>query len=360
MPRIIACFLLLAVSFMLPAALAQTSAYGNWVNDPNNLATPGFVYEVPPSGFNPLAASDFELEQWGFPPRPSVSNVTAYARWKRLVSVKRVTPQLTFTNIYQGPARNVKFSPTSNTSATSNNWSGYVLDGANGTFKVNETQVSADWNIPSVAQAVGTCNSTWDYSSQWVGFDGWGSSDVLQAGNEADATCSSTLYSFWYEWYPNTETRVSSPVAQPGDWVTVQVWYTTTSPNGHAYWADYRTGASASVGFNAPSGTTFEGNSAEWVMERPTVSGSLADLANYGGMQILAPFARIGATTYYSPSSPPSGATLLSVSMTCPPWNPSSACTTTTTISNPENGAYAVYPGSIQDSLYLFDSPPAF
>ena len=341
-------------------ALAQTSAYGSWVNDQNNLATPGFVYNPPPAFFNPLTASDLELEQWGFPPRPGVSDVAAYARWEKIVSVKRVTPQLTFTNIYLGPARNVNFPSIGGANATSQNWSGYVLDGANGTFKTNETQVSADWNIPSVAQAIGTCNSTWDYSFEWVGFDGWGSSDVLQAGNEADATCSSTLYSFWYEWYPNAETRVSSPVAQPGDWVAVQVWYTTTSPYGHAYWADYRTGASASVGFNPPSGTTYEGNSAEWIVERPTVSGSLSDLANYGGMQILAPYARIGTGTYYSPSSPPSGATEYAVSMTCPPWNPSTACTATTTISNPDNGFFSVEPGTVQDSLYLFDSPPAY
>jgi hypothetical protein len=349
--------LVLATLSILPSTLAQTSDFGSWVADPNNIATPGFVYATPPAGFNPLTASDFDLEQWGFPPRPNVSDVAAYAEWEKIVSLQRITPQLTFTKIYQGPAQ---FLQIGNTNATSNNWSGYVLDGANGTFKVNETQVSADWNIPSVAQAIGTCNSTWDYSTQWVGFDGWGSSDVLQAGSEADATCSSTLYSFWYEWYPNAETRVSSPVAQPGDWVAIQVWYTTTSPYGHAYWADYRSGLSASVGFNPPSGTTFEGNSAEWVVERPTVSGSLADLANYGGMNVFAPEARIGTSSFYSPSSPPSGATLYSVSMVCPPWNPSSACTTTTTISNPDNGFFSVIPGTIQDSLYLFDLSPAY
>ena len=360
MKRITLPCLLFAVCFISLTAFAQTSAYGNWVYDPNNLATPGFVYNPPPAGFSPLTASDLELEQWGFPPRPNESDAVSYAKWKKHVSVKRVTPQLTFTNIYQGPARNVKFARIANASATSQNWSGYVLSGANGTFKVNQTQVSADWNIPSVAQAVGTCNSTWDYSSQWVGFDGWGSSDVLQAGDEADATCSSTLYSFWYEWYPFAETRISSPVAQPGDWVAVQVWYTTTSPYGHASLSDYRTGAGASIGFNPPSGTTYEGNSAEWIVERPSVNGSLTDLANYGGMQILSPFARIGTTSFYSPSSPPSGATEYGVSMTCPPWNPSSACTTTTTISNPDNGFYAVVPGTNNDSLYFFTQSPAF
>ena len=44
---------------------AQTSAYGHWANDPKNIATPGFVYDVPPTGFDPLAAPDAELERWG-------------------------------------------------------------------------------------------------------------------------------------------------------------------------------------------------------------------------------------------------------------------------------------------------------
>jgi len=32
-----------------PAALAQTSAHGHWITDPKNVATPGFVFDVPPS-----------------------------------------------------------------------------------------------------------------------------------------------------------------------------------------------------------------------------------------------------------------------------------------------------------------------
>jgi hypothetical protein len=43
----------------------------------------------------------------------------------------------------------------------------------------------------------------------WVGIDGAGSNDVLQAGVEADALCyysygypvTSTYYSAWFEWY---------------------------------------------------------------------------------------------------------------------------------------------------------------
>jgi hypothetical protein len=37
----------------------------------------------------------------------------------------------------------------------------------------------------------------------------------------------------------------------------------------------------------APNGTVFNGHQAEWVMERPTVNGSLSSLADYYAAQIF-------------------------------------------------------------------------
>ncbi|MFY9906438.1 MAG: hypothetical protein WBX02_22325 [Terriglobales bacterium] len=126
MSRILVTPLLLVaatVFFASPVSFAQNSAHGHWVYDPKNIATPGFVYDIPPAGFDPVTASDNELKQWGFPPRPSEVDTKAYARWKRVASLKRITPQLTFTNIYHGPARNVQSGQAVNnaTAATSEN-----------------------------------------------------------------------------------------------------------------------------------------------------------------------------------------------------------------------------------------------
>jgi hypothetical protein len=347
--------LVVAGLFTSPAALSQNSAYGHWVNDPKNIATPGFVYDPPPAGFNPLTASDAELEQWGFPPRPSKTDKAGYARWKRTATLMRVTPQLTPTNIYNGPARNVRLGPSVKNaiSTTSENWSGVVITDANGTFAANNSFVFADWNIPAVGQPIGICNSTWYYSSQWVGFDGFGTNDVLQAGDEADANCTSTSYSFWYEWYPNAETRISFPAA-PGDPISVNVWYTTASPHGHATLTNWLTGNAAFIGFNPPSGTTYFGSSAEWIVERPTVNGSLADLSNYSSMGISLPEAS-NVTNQFYPSGAPAGATIYNVAMTCPPWNPSSSCTSTTTISYPYTTVYS----PPYEMLYFQEFPPA-
>lgn len=136
-------------------AMAQSSAYGKWVFDSAGLATPAFVYDAPPAGFNPLTASDVELEQYGFPPRPPQSDSARYSVWKRAARATRVAPQLIPTNIYNGPVRNVKIglpmkSAAQGTTCNSNsdNWGGYAVTGANGTFTVNHGDVSADWSVP--------------------------------------------------------------------------------------------------------------------------------------------------------------------------------------------------------------------
>ncbi len=336
-PRIVVLLALLVtvVSFTPSTAFAENPPHGHWVYDPMNIATPGFVYDVPPAGFDPLTASDTELQQWGFPPRPIESDATAYARWKRVAGLKRIAAQLTFTNIYNEPARNVRVGEAINnaTAATSDNWSGYVVVGANGLFAPNNSEVYSDWIVPAAHQTAvpPTCSSTWYYSSQWAGFDGYESNDVLQAGTEADANCTSTLYSFWYEWYPFAETRVSLPVG-PGDVVAVGVQYTTASPHGTAYLSNLTTGNGTAYSFNPPSGTTYVGKSAEWILERPTVSGSPADLPNY----VIDLFTGAQATNghTYLPNGPiPPGGSIYAVAMTCPPWNPTSSCGSATNIS---------------------------
>ena len=60
----------------------------------------------------------------------------------------------------------------------------------------------------------------------------------------------------------------------------VQVW--NVSPTvGYAYFYNYSTQETNTYQLTAPSGTTLQGNSIEWVVERPGVGGSLARLTNY-------------------------------------------------------------------------------
>jgi hypothetical protein len=340
--------------------MAGGTPFAGSVSSDQTIAEGVVTPSQPPADLNPLAASDEELEENGFPPRPDPQSAPAsYARWQTLVSVPRVAnPKLTQTTIYNGPAQHLSMGPTLSNgivSTTSTNWSGYAAVGARGTFAHNNSFIFQEWIVPIAQTAFGVCNGIPVYSSQWDGFDGYGSGDVLQAGTEADAVCSSsgraTLYSSWIEWYPFSETRVSVPAAQPGDLMGSEVWYTTSSPHGHAYLVNYTLNQAQTYAFNPPSGTTFVGNSAEWIEERPGVNGGLADLTNYVADPFNVDYAG-NTVSYFYPGSSPAGTTIYAIRMTCPPWNPSSACSSTKIISTPD--LYGLY------TLWFYDSVPAY
>ena len=173
--------------------------------------------------------------------------------------------------------------------ATSSNWSGYVIPAP--TFAFNDqsiTNVFGDWVLPVAQPAFNACRKQPDgaevYSSTWVGIDGNGSGDVLQAGTESDAVCSQgTIGPYqgaWFEWYPYNEVRVTNLPVSPGAALYVHVW--ASSPTtGHAYFANRTTHQSVAIRFQAPPGVKLIGNSAEWIVERPLVNGNLATLTNY-------------------------------------------------------------------------------
>lgn len=289
-------FLSAALLFVLP--LMNVRASGQEVGQlaPNRVATnlAGATTSVaPPDGFNALEASDAELAMYGFPPRPDSSLAPqAYATWSKamLASKTRVFPQLKQTNRFAGPTR----AAVPNTAAVkeasagtgySDNWSGPV--DFSGATSYNSTStfyyILSDFVVPVAEQAIGACTGSWDYEVSWVGIDGDGSSDVLQAGTQSDAYCSgstkATFYSFWYEWYPYGWVDVSNFPVTAGDDVFVEVWHTSAT-QGYAYMVNYQTNQAVEIGFTAPSGTKLVGNSAEWIVERPSV-GTLATLTNY-------------------------------------------------------------------------------
>jgi hypothetical protein len=261
--------------------------------------------EAPPADFDPIQASDEELAYHGFPPRPNQANQPkAYATWVRAMNASkvRIVPKLEQTSIFHGPAKPAKLAeptavennPLLSTQARntnySSNWSGYVdFSGATSYGSASYYYLVNDFVVPVAQQAFGACTGGWDYGSAWNGIDGWGSSDVLQAGVELDAYCSGSTresyYSAWYEWFPYGEVRIGNFPVAPGDDMFVEVWH-TSSTQGYAYLVNYNNDQAVEIGFTAYPGHPLVGNSAEWVVERPSVNGSLATLTNY----IMDPF----------------------------------------------------------------------
>jgi hypothetical protein len=265
-----------------------------------------------------MSASD--LAAWGYPPQPDQNaSPQAYAAWVQAMTAAqtRIFPTLARTNKAYGPSlasQNVDLSNSTpvvasavNSALGSYNWSGYL--NTNGALF---TSVFAQYVVPRAQQAPGACTGGWEYGSTWVGLDGAGAgaNDVLQAGTYADAYClqpggsssSQTLannYSAWYEWYPANAVGITGLTIKPGDNIFVEAW--STSPTtGTIFLVNLNTQRYVSINLTAPAGVQFAGGSAEWITERPTVSGSLAPLASYTSQYISTAYATDNNGTIYT------------------------------------------------------------
>jgi hypothetical protein len=276
-------------AMLLLAAPPASKAQGR---NANEFATnvPGVTtFPAPPEGFGPLTASDEQLADFGFPPRPDPAALPKqYASWAKaiLASRRRIVPTLEQTSIFHGPARLREEAESSGASTLrSYNWSGYVdLNGATRFGSTSFSAIATELVVPTASEAFGVCSGSGDYGSSWAGMDGAFSNDVLQAGIEFDAYCfdgvTATLYAAWFEWYPSAEIRIANFPIAPGDDYYIAVW-NTSATQGYAYLVNENADEAVTISFNPPSGTKFIGNSAEWITERPEANGTPTTLTNY-------------------------------------------------------------------------------
>jgi hypothetical protein len=239
------------------------------------------TYEPAPAGFDPLSASDSQLLHYGFPTRPDAQIAPEMRkRWERAFSGKFTYIVPTFREMPEkthGPRLRVEAEGT----GTSSNWSGSVVfvPGAGQSFQ----WIEGRWTVPNPYPS--TSDGKWDYASEWIGIDGDGSGDVLQAGTETDAlavggTLQRESYA-WWEWYPISEQKITNLPVSPGD-IMYCLICVHSATSGSFYFKNASNGISTSFTVTAPAGTTLVGNCAEWIVERPSVNGSLSELANYG------------------------------------------------------------------------------
>jgi hypothetical protein len=240
------------------------------------------TFEAPPAGFDPLTAKPDMLEKLGFPSHhDNPHHMERYARVMAQLKGKFHYIQPTFrvnSHKFHGPRKK----GTKEGTETSGNWSGGVVYAASGqSFK----WIEGDWVVPNVDAPT---QNQWYYSASWIGIDGDGSGDVCQAGVECEVYQSGTsitrnIYP-WWEWYPESEVQITNIAVSPGDFLTMLI----CTPSGVGsttatfYLTNRTTGASTSLAFTAPSGTKLVGNSAEWIVEAPTVGGQQSAIADYG------------------------------------------------------------------------------
>jgi hypothetical protein len=157
-----------------------------------------------------------------------------------------------------------------NATATSTNWSGYAVTGANGAYK----SISASWKEPTA-----TCTSrrSAQYASFWVGLDGYNSNSVEQTGTDSDCSGTSPKYYGWYEMYPAFPVNFSNTV-RPGDSMSASVTFSGTQTYTLVL-KDTTQGWTQTI---VKSQSGLDRSSAEVITEAPSSSSGVLPLANFG------------------------------------------------------------------------------
>jgi hypothetical protein len=165
------------------------------------------------------------------------------------------------------------FAAQGHKNATSTNWSGYAVTGS------GLTSVSASWVEPT-----GHCSSSGSqYSSFWVGLDGYNSNSVEQTGSSVDCHSGKPKYYAWYEMFPAYPVNFSNAV-KPGDHFSASVVYkaggkfTMKITDSTEHWTHSITKTS----------TTAKRSSAEVIVEAPSSSTGVLPLADFGKVNVTA------------------------------------------------------------------------
>ena len=252
--------------------------------------------------------SSDELAKRGYPIRPdAVQAPDAFATW--LKAVTKPSRLVDARQVARTEIQHVKQKSASNFE-TSGNWSGFELRGANGAYDM----VEGEWYVPTVYYET----NAHTYSAYWIGLDGDGTSDLWQAGTEQEIQDIDILgihfdftnYYAWTEFLPpqGTEQVLPNFSVAPGDLMFTEVWVgnagSTPTLSGLfaiAFVEDISRGEYTTVyncrGFSIFGActniaqTNIGGSEAEWIMERPTVGGSLPDLADYSYSYMYAAYA---------------------------------------------------------------------
>ncbi len=179
--------------------------------------------------------------------------------------------------------------------STSGNWSGYAVPNETSGVKDTFSEVGGTWTVPAVT---GKKGRTANYSSVWVGLDGYTSGTVEQIGTEQDWTGTKQQNYVWFEMYPSAGYEIVGFPANPGDSISAQVKYVgqTTVQVGtgkkkssvqesvfQLTIINNTKGVSYTVPSSYTTTATAARSSAEWIVEAPS-SGKILPLADFGSV----------------------------------------------------------------------------
>lgn len=238
---------------------------------------------VAPDGFNPLTATNAELEEYGFPLRPTDSQELAnwenvFSHYKRTVlpGQLEVTTAKTDTNIVAHPNTN---SVTSNATYPINtsNYAGYCADSISG----QNLWVAVEGEFTEPVYDANRVNMNGSDCASWVGLGNNGR--LIQAGTDLiDNIYGSLSTRAWYEILPDNyhlakDIHNNYLAINQGNQIYVYASCETANNRAYFYILNETTGDYSPHYENCNISTQYDGSEAEWVNEKSSESTYLLD-----------------------------------------------------------------------------------
>jgi hypothetical protein len=244
------------------------------------------VLPQPPANFNPLKASEAELERYAFPKRPSSEEQVQLAKWEEeMGTYKEMAPPTACTGApppRSGISGRVRHTGTSG----SYNWSGYVTNAPTNRYQWN----AAEGDFYQVNGAAHTSCKSNAILSSWVGLGGFEPEvygGFIQDGTDAYTNGSTDV---WYEMYSGLKNKngyFPEMYVNPGDYIGFLVEYSTSTSTASFITYDQNTGVYRSVVIPETGIGYYDGSSGDFIEERPGVAGTenYYPLLNFGTSQ---------------------------------------------------------------------------
>jgi len=320
----VAAVAVLIASFTIVAAAQREDAHAILAAAPKiNTSVAGVhAFPAPPSGFNPLTATNRELLTYGLPQRPDAAvTSSAYQHWEKAMQALQAcyqqaqVPGRTTSGVRGAQAchgSDVQAKPYSSremvsapgpvalnvdgtTAYNSFNWSGIANTNKLKAWnkKTSFDEVVSVWNVPVSNHPFGNlpCSEGPWFEVTWNGIDGFNNGDVVQGGTAEywdDGGCGGPVEYFgWVEWYPSYSILEifcggnPCPVG-PGDDFEAITFGAQGTAEQFVFVEDVTQQWSGTFGMTYVTGPGVVGSSAEYIVERPCCNGNnFYPLANY-------------------------------------------------------------------------------
>jgi hypothetical protein len=161
-------------------------------------------------------------------------------------------------------------------SVRASQWSGYMVASDLQNRSSVVSNVSASWTVPKVKLSE---NNT--FSGVWVGIGGYGEETLIQTGTEQECVDGRYSYYAWYEMLPDYLIRIPNFRVQAGDTITASISLINENKN---TWSIEITDVTRGEHFKKVVVYNSSMLSAEWIVERPKVNGTISTLADFGNV----------------------------------------------------------------------------